>query len=1506
MVSFLRVRDVAFRGQLHGVRRRPAALLLGASLLVYASPAFAQNECGAPPPGGGTVTCTTDENPYPDGIEYLAPTDLTVVLEPGVVVAQGVTLLSGAFGVDLRLEAAVDTQISSTETGSPFGDGVGVVGSGSVYVAVDDVDTAETQSSGIFAQSGTDAIVIADTVQTSGDVSSGIVALRFPLKYTGGDISVTANSVTTQGDASGGIHAASLYGGGTDISVSSGTVSTSGDNSPGIVAVTIGGPDYGSGGNITITSGSVTTAGVTSTGLLAETAGGAINITSGSVSTIGDGSAGIFATVTEGGDPPPVDLTVTGTHVAAAPEVSPPDIAITSISVVTTGDDSPGLRAITTVGDIYIESGSVETAGDVSDGIDAITQGGSIAIGSTSLSTTGDESIGIAAIRGVPECECPDDTVTALAVPTLPADGIAIDSGSVTTTGAASTGILAQSKYGTIDIDSGTVSTSGEGADGIVATTAGGEKYGGGAVSVTSDSVTTIGTDSVGIEAGGSGNVTVDSGIVSTSGANSIGISAVSENGDVVVTSDQLTTGGDLALGIFASSVYGSVTVTNTDSIETAGQGATGITAQAFSDRQVTVDSAAISTIGDNSVGIDVRNFSGDILVISDAVATSGDYSTGIFVETSLEDNYAEGIVDITSGTVATAGDGARGIAAYGGSVVIVSGSVTTTGPSVESEYGAVDSSGIYARAFGLLDEEIEGSGGVTVTSGSVSTAGDDSDAIRAAANYGNVAVTSTGTASTSGDNAHAIYATSGAQTDFGDGTVTVTSNIVTTAGDGSNGILAVGHAAVTATSTSASTAGNGSGAIEARSTGGDVVVTSGSASTQGTGSNGIEAVGFHLVSVTSTSVTTTGANSAGILATQLLLDGGGGGDSLTPSSAGADLMAQSADDVLLQQLPGDGVLVTSGSVTTGGANSPGISAHAYNGDVEVVSTGTVTTTGADSPGIIAISDTGFVIVDAAAVNSGGTGSDAILVDSATNSTVTIRGLVQSANGFALQAQGGTAAVGTTAPGTIRGRIDLTGGNDTFANAGTFDAIGTSLFGAGADVLTNSGTVRSVNGQAVLSDLETFNNNGLVTMADGAANDRLTVGNFVGQTGSTLRIDVDFATSTADVLVTGLATGTTVIEAQGGNAATTFTSQPILLVDAGAGTAATAFTLTGAHTTQNAYITRGLIFDAPNFDFLLANAPNQPIFETALVSGMTIDIWHQSADAVEHQLETARAPSVLNGGNNLTSSASAGGWIQLYGGEIDRDATQSFTVGTTTTNFDVSYEQNFEGLQAGVDFDRGDAIFGFTFGIGRSDTNFETSPSTLQIDSKNLGAYAAFASGSFYANLQVKADWMDLETNPGAGLAAEFDATAYGARAVAGFRFDLGRLFAEPSASLTWVQTDVEDYQSGGATISFDGVTSLRGTAGIRIGGLFATGESGVFSPFAGIRVVEEFDGDSANDFLLGSTIVLQEEGPGTHAEASAGLSFTSGSFEAFLRGEMDFGSEIDGRTFRAGVRLRF
>jgi len=1473
------------------------------------------------PHGGGPIVITSDSvtttGARSEGINADGTDDITV--DSGIVNTSGDDahgIQAFTRGGSLRIESG------TVSTGGDNAGGIVAIapgsfkyGLGSVLVTSDSVTTAGEDSDGILADARADITIDSGIVRTSGADSGGIVA-----SASIGSVRVTSDRVSTEGDGAGGILASSDYSsvvitnsnlvqtGGTGstgiiayspnstATIESGTVVTSGDQSPGIDA-------YAEGG-VTITSGSVTTLGANSDGIVAIGAdgvtiastgvgtsgtsalgiraaslGGAINIASGSVTTAGSGAIGILAAtgMSFGVSSPsqsPADLTVVG-GAEAAPVAVPPDISITSTTVTTAGDGAIGISATTEDGDIFIESGAVTTAGNSATGIFAQTVYGQITIDSGTVSTSGANADGIDAIvtgapfdpygpsypygggdDGGPIVITSDSVVTigtgSEGVRASGNDLVHIESGIVGTSGDAATGIFAETTLGQITIDSGTVSTSGANAAGIDATVHGrgfgkyGARNDGGPIVITSDSVATTGAGSDGITATGGDDIIIDSGMVNTSGDGAGGIGAFSNTGYIQIESVTVSTRGDQAGGILASAtgniIYGIGTVRITsESVTTIGEYSKGI--HAFAQAGVTVVSGIVRTSGANSAGIVADAGIGGATVTSDQLSTEGNLSVGIFASSD------RGGVEVTNTDyVRTSGDGATGILAETGQhgITIDSGTVTTEG---------LDASGIVAVAHSYPSSKYSFAGPVVVTSDSVTVSGGGT--------FG------AGTAGIS------------AQSDYSD--VTVISGSVVTAGDFVRGIFALASP-------------DPVDDVAQRTLDGAVDVTSAAVTTSGEQSPGIGAYGANATVVSGT-VTTTGADSPGIVSLSF---------GVRPPAEGGTASADSVSLPVTEQIlgPNGGTHVTSGSVTTSGANSSGIDADADVGDTEVYSTGTLTTSGADSHGIIANSDQGFALVDANAISVTGAGSDAIVITSVTSGTVVVRGLVQSAGGFSIQANGGAAAVRTTASGTIRGAIDLTDNADTLDNAGTFDAIGASAFGAGADRFDNSGTTRSVNGAAVLGGLETFNNGGLVDLGDGAPDDRLTIGDFNGLPGSRLAVDVDFTARVADVLVTGVATGSTTVAVNASGAQFGF-HPGILVVDATAGTPSTAFSLAGGNV-SNGYVTSGLIFDAPNFNFLLVNAPNQPIFETAMVGGMTLDYWHQSADAVEAQLEGARAPGRGSGAGNLVGGGRFGGWIQVFAGETEREATQSFTSGGAATTFDVSYEQDFEGIQAGVDHESGPLILGLTVGVGQSESRFEASPGALEMDAKNLGLYLAFASGNFYLNLLAKVDWMDIETNPGPGLAAAFDATAYGARGVAGFRFDLGNLYLEPSVGLSWVTVDIDDYRSGGATISFDNATSLRGTAGLRIGGIVATGGDGVLSPFAGVRVVEEFGGANRNDFFLGTNLNLTEDGPGTHGEASVGLTFTSGSVEAFIRGELDFGNDVEGRAVRGGVRVRF
>jgi uncharacterized protein with beta-barrel porin domain len=572
-----------------------------------------------------------------------------------------------------------------------------------------------------------------------------------------------------------------------------------------------------------------------------------------------------------------------------------------------------------------------------------------------------------------------------------------------------------------------------------------------------------------------------------------------------------------------------------------------------------------------------------------------------------------------------------------------------------------------------------------------------------------------------------------------------------------------------------------------------------------------------------------------------------------------------------------------------------------------VTSTGAINTAGAASLGIRANSAAGAATVDVNNLATTGT-TNGISVNAGTTSLVTVRGLVTAADGATINADGGAATIVTTASGTIRGRIDVTGNDDIVNNGGTFDAIGSSLFGAGADAVNNSGTVRSVNGAAVFSGLETFNNTGRVDLRDNAVGDTLNVtGAFVGGTNSHLGVDVNLSTNTADVLITGAATGSTVLDVNL-LVPPIFNSTGTLVVDAAAGTSATAFTLTGGTALNNPFVRVNLLFDAPNNNFLLISLPDQPVFETVAQAEMLTNYWYHSADAISAQLEAARdglTPIGTVRTNNLAGGGRFGGWVQAVAGNEGRDASQSFTGGGGTTVFNTSYDQDYQGVQGGLDYQTGSTILGISFGYGKSDADFDVSFNRVRMDGYNVGAYVAYHSNGFFLNAIAKIDWVNVDSAPGGGLRAEFDASAWGLRAAAGYRFHSGNVFIEPSVSLSYVNVDIDDYTVGGASVAFDNIESFRGAAGVRLGGEFRSG-NGMFSPFVGVYAVDEFSGDNSATFTLGQLVGIAQDSPGTSGQLTGGLNYSTGQFEVFARGEWDFVGDRDGISGRAGVRLRF
>lgn len=963
-------------------------------------------------------------------------------------------------------------------------------------------------------------------------------------------------------------------------------------------------------------------------------------------------------------------------------------------------------------------------------------------------------------------------------------------------------------------------------------------------VSTSENATILFGALSVGQAAGGANTgVFVRVGAVFASGRNSVAASIGASTGVARLEAGTISTSGSVSRAL---SIGGPVVIADIGRVSTSGMDSTALQASGGS---LSIKVGTVSTTGAFSSAA-FLSATGAVTFVADTVSIlTNDLAT------ALNADSQSGDISLTVRNVEVGGRGFAGLENSSGiRASSVSGNVL------------VDTETVLIRtAFGTGIDAGSRDGNVRVDSGSLTSQWNT--ALTASSTGGAVDVVSRAIVT---GGAAAILATSDT------GPVTVTSSDINARLD----IQRSNLPAITASSrTGAVTVisdtlkGVSGRGIRATSDSGAVTVSAKVLNLTGNNNFGpldgiVASSGRGPVTVTAGTVTTTGG--VGIWAT-------------TDSGA----ISVSADSVAAAS-PAPG---TTRPASMAGPNSAGIFARSASGDIRIVS-GTVATQGADSNGIQASSGTGKVFVTATNVATAGAQSDSIFVAGGGGNQVNVLGLVQSQQGLAVQANGGAAVLGIASSGTVRGRIDLTGAGDRVDNSGLFDSIGTSQFGEGADLFANlaGGILRSVNGAATFGSLESLTNQGLIEMRDGAVGDSLALtGAYSGLAGSRLGLDVDLTASTADRLITGAATGSTVLDLAMSGVAPGYGS--ILLVDASAGSSPTAFSLSSG-TAATPYLTSGIRFDSANNDYLFVNAPGPATFETARFAAMAGNLWYESADAVAAQLDTARDGRIGRG---------VALWLQAWSGEEEGNGVQSFDGGT----FDVSFRQDFQGLQGGLDIRTGPVAVGITGGVGRSEAAFVATGNPVDMKVNNLGAYVHGGSGLLFFNALAKFDWAELKIAPGAGLGASFDSDLFGVQANAGVRLRFGSVFAEPSVGLSWVQSEVESFASGPATVDAGNPESLRARAGVRAGARLPLG-GGDLMPFASVDIFEELAGRNATDFTLGETVRLVDEPAGARGRAAAGLSFAAAGFEAFVRAEMDFSGSADAKAIRAGARLRF
>ncbi|OKH17140.1 hypothetical protein NIES208_10680 [[Limnothrix rosea] IAM M-220] len=878
--------------------------------------------------------------------------------------------------------------LSASNTGGNGGSQFGIVGkSGDGGATGDGGDIEINNNAGSSIQTtGDDAHgILAQSIGGSGGNSgtSGnlIVSLQGSANNggDGGDVEVTNNGlIVTEGRNAKGIFAQSLGGGGGSAGGNGALVAIGGDAAGGGDAGTVTVRNLNEGDIRTGDDGS----GDYADGILAQSIGGSGGSTAGAgglVALGGDGGVagdGDVVTVENFGSISTDGFTARG---------------IVAQSIGGGGGDSGSSGGLVSIGgsgdgggdgDVAIARnfGNIDTAGDFSHGIVVQSIGGG---GGNGASTSGLVSLGGSGSGGGT-----GDDVTV------------INSGTIETDGDDSRGILAQSIGGGGGNGGSSASTSlfagvsigGTAGNGNVAgdvnvTLQGQDADNASLIRTTGDRSTGLFAQSVGGGGGnGGGSIQATGGIGGAVSVSIGGSGGTGGNGGVVNLTKGTglsiveTTGAD-STGIMLQSVGG-------------GGGNGGYAVSLAASGGPASASLGIAVGGDGAAGgdggqVQAGTFNGSNMLTSTgfngSILTTGDRSTGFLAQSTGGGGGNGGVaVAITGSASATFGSaisvgvgGAGGDGGDGGTVAVgIEGNITTEG----------------ASSTGFLAQSVGGGGGNG--GGSVTVAGSGAGLASASINVG----------------------VGGAGGDGGDGgqvTAATRSGTISTGGSDATGILvqSVGG-------------GGGNGGYSVGVGGSGAGVASGAINVAVGGSGGGGGIGNTVKADLESNVTTTGANSGGILAQSVGGGGGNGGFTFIASGSGAG--------------------VGSGAIAIGVGGSGG--GGGEGGDVDASSTGVISTIGNSSIGFAAQSlgggggNGGFNItlsgsgagVGSGTVNvgvggSGGSGGDAGIVLASTSGNVTTAGddsigvLAQSIGGgggnggFVVSATGSGAGVGSGA-----------------------------------------------------------------------------------------------------------------------------------------------------------------------------------------------------------------------------------------------------------------------------------------------------------------------------------------------------------------------------------------------------------------------------------------------------------------------------------------------------------
>jgi Autotransporter beta-domain len=309
-------------------------------------------------------------------------------------------------------------------------------------------------------------------------------------------------------------------------------------------------------------------------------------------------------------------------------------------------------------------------------------------------------------------------------------------------------------------------------------------------------------------------------------------------------------------------------------------------------------------------------------------------------------------------------------------------------------------------------------------------------------------------------------------------------------------------------------------------------------------------------------------------------------------------------------------------------------------------------------------------------------------------------------------------------------------------------------------------------------------------------------------------------------------------------------------------------------------------------------------------------------------------------GNPQPNQMGGGLWIRGVGGQntisSTGTATTPFAPGTSLAANSQS-RMDFGGFQVGADVGRFNLgasglniIVGLTGGMLDATDHELTGSGTFGFEIPFVGGYAAATWGNFFADVLVREDFYSEQVTAAPfGLSnAGVGGNAINVTGSAGYRFDVGRWFVEPSVGIVWSRLDLNALNVPGVpgsgagsvnvppgTYTIDPVNSLIGRAGVRVGTSVQAGDFGL-QPFVAASVWNEFASNVTSTFTTTAcpcgpgTVPLNIDTTriGTFGQFGVGtaVQILNTGWLGFVRVDYRTGEFIQGWDVAGGVRYQF